>query len=120
MILATLRMTFSPKKVAEALRILRSITGQSRVQPGCLSCRIYRNGQQDNVIMFEQYWGNEADLENYLRSDEYRQVLMVLEMAIKQPEIRFGTISSSTGIETIGKAREESTRGKADELPVLP
>ncbi len=81
---------------------------QSKVQPGCLSCRIYRNGEQDNVLLFEQQWSNEADLDRYLRSDEYRQVLMVLEMAIKQPEIRFDTISTSTGIETIGKARESS------------
>ena len=116
MILATLRMTFSPKKVAEALRILRSVAEQSKVQPGCLSSRIYRNGEQDNVFLFEQQWGNEADLECYLRSDEYRQVLMVLEMAIKQPEIRFDTISSSTGIETIGKARESSGEERAHEF----
>jgi len=55
--------------------------------------------------LFEQLWSNEADLERHLRSDEYRQVLLVLEMAIKQPEIRFDTILSSTGIETIEKAR---------------
>jgi quinol monooxygenase YgiN len=105
MVLATLRMTFSAKKVGEALTILRSMAEQSRVQPGCLSSRVYRNGQKDNVLMFEQQWSNEADLECYLRSDDYRQVLMVLEMAIKQPEIRFDTILSSTGIETIEKAR---------------
>ncbi len=116
MILATLRMTFSPKKLGEALRILRSMAEQSKVQPGCLSCRIYRNGEQDNVILFEQQWGNEADLEGYLRSEEYRQILMVLEMAIKQPEIRFDTISSSTGIETIGKARESSEEETAHEF----
>jgi len=105
MVLATLRMTFSAKKVGEALTILRSMAEQSRVQPGCLSSRVYRNGQKDNVLMFEQQWSNEADLECYLRSDDYRQVLMVLEMAIKQPEIRFDKILSSTGIETIEKAR---------------
>jgi len=107
MVLATLRMTFSAKKVGEALTILRSMAEQSRVRPGCLSSRVYRNGQKDkdNLLMFEQQWSNEADLECYLRSDDYRQVLMVLEMAIKQPEIRFDTILSSTGIEAIEKAR---------------
>jgi quinol monooxygenase YgiN len=105
MVLATLRMTFSAKKVGEALTILRSMAEQGRVRPGCLSSRVYRNGQKDNVLMFEQQWSNEADLKCYLRSDDYRQVLMVLEMAIKQPEIRFDTILSSTGIETIEEAR---------------
>jgi hypothetical protein len=30
---------------------------------------------------------------------------MVMEMAFKHPEVRFNTISTSTGIETIEKAR---------------
>ena len=105
MVLATIRMTITAKKFGEALRIVRSVTEQSRVQPGCLSSRVYRNGQEDNVLLFEQLWRNEADLERHLQSEEYQQVLLVMEMAMKQPEIRFDTISSSTGIETIGKAR---------------
>ena len=112
MVLATIRMTFSSKKVGEALRILRSMAEQSRVQPGCLSCQVYRNGQEDNVLMFEQQWSNEADLERYLRSDDYQKVLLLLEMAMKEPEIRFDTITSSTGIETIEKAREHRHAGK--------
>ena len=106
MVLATIRMTFSSKKVGEALRILRSMAEQSRVQPGCLSCQVYRNGQEDNVLMFEQQWNNEADLERYLRSDDYQKVLLLLEMAMKKPEIRFDTVLSSRGIEAIEKARE--------------
>ncbi len=109
MVLATIRMTTPAKKFGEALRILRSMAEQCRVQPGCLSCQVYRNGQENNVLLFEQLWSNEADLERHLRSDEYRQVLLVLEMAMKQPEIRFDTISSSAGIETIERARKDNT-----------
>ena len=114
MVLATIRMMMSAKKFGEALRILRSMAEQSRVQPGCLSSQIYRNGQEDNVLMLEQLWSNEEDLERYLRSEEYRQVLLVLEMAVKQPEIRFDTILSSTGIETIEKARTRKDNSKQE------
>ena len=48
-------------------------------------------------------------MERHLQSADYRQLLLVLEMATKQPEIRFDTILSSMGIETIEKARS-STR----------
>jgi quinol monooxygenase YgiN len=108
MVLATIRMTTSARKFGEALRILRSMAEQTRVQPGCLSCWVYRNGQEDNVLLFEQLWSNETDLERHLRSDEYRQVLLVMEMAMRQPEIRFDTISSSAGIEIIEKARSST------------
>ena len=110
MVLATIRMMFSPKKFGEALTILKSMAERCRAEPGCLSSRVYRNGQEDNVLMCEQQWSDEADLERYLRSDDYRQVLVVMEMAIKQPEIRFDTIMSSTGIETIEKARAGNGR----------
>jgi hypothetical protein len=49
----------------------------------------------------------------HIRSDEYRNLLLVLEMALKQPEIRFDTISSSTGIETIEKIRK-ATQGRRE------
>ena len=55
--------------------------------------------------MLEEVWRAQEDLDLHMRSDEYRNLLLVLEMARKHPEIRFDTISSSTGIETIEKAR---------------
>jgi quinol monooxygenase YgiN len=90
------------------LKILRSTAEWSRVKHGFLSSRIYEDVQEHNVLMFEEIWGSEEDLECHLRSDEYQKVLLVLEMAFKQPEIRFDTISSSTGIETIEKARSHA------------
>ena len=105
MIQSTIRMTIPPQKSGEALKILRSVAEQCRDDPGCLSCHIYGDLQEKNVLMLEEVWRSEEDLDLHLRSDEYRNLLLVLEMALKQPEIRFDTISSSTGIETIEKAR---------------
>ena len=108
MILATIRMTIPPQKSGEVLKILRSVAELCRDDPGCLSCHIYRDLQEKNVLMLEEVWRSEEDLDLHLRSDEYRNLLLVLEMALKQPEIRFDTISSSTGIETIEKARSHT------------
>ena len=107
MILATIRMTIPPQKSGEALKILRSVAELCKDDPGCLSCHIYGDLQEKNVLMLEEVWRTEEDLDLHLRSDEYRNLLLVLEMALKQPEIRFDTISSSTGIETIEKARSQ-------------
>jgi quinol monooxygenase YgiN len=109
MIQATIRMRIPPKKSGEVLKILRSVSELCRDDPGCLGCYIYEDLQEKNVIMFEEMWRSEEGLERHLRSDEYRNLLLILEMGLKEPEIRFDTISSSTGIETIEKARS-STR----------
>ncbi len=105
MVLATMRMIIPSKKRADALKILRLTAGQCKEHSGCLDCRIYGDLQEDNVLMFEERWRSEEDLAQHLRSDGYRNVLLVMEMALHQPEIRFDTISSSTGIETVERAR---------------
>ena len=105
MIQATIRMTIPPQKSGEVLKILKSVVELCRDGPGCLSCHLYGDLQEKNVLMLEEVWRSDEDLNLHLRSDEYRNLLLVLEMALKQPEIRFNTISSSTGIETIEKAR---------------
>jgi len=64
--------------------------------------------------VLKEVWKSEKDLNLHLRSNEYRNVLLVLEMALKQPEIRFDTISSSTGIETIEKARRNASEYAAN------
>ncbi len=112
MILANIRMKISPQKRGEVLRILRSTVEGDKILPGCLSCRIYEDLQEDNVIMFEEMWSSEEELEQHLRSDEYRTVLLALEMALQHPEVRFNRISGSSGIETIEKARTPIGRGK--------
>ena len=110
MIQATIRMTISPQKRGEALKILRSIAEQCRDYPGCIRAHIYGDLQEKNVLMLEEVWRAEEDLDVHIRSEEYRNLLLVLEMATKQPEIRFDTITSSTGIETIEKVRNHARR----------
>jgi quinol monooxygenase YgiN len=104
-ILSTIRMTIPPQKRPEALKILGSVAEQCRYDPGCLSCHIYEDLQEKNVLIFTEVWKADEDLDFHIRSDEYRNLLLVLEMSLKQPEIRFDMISKSTGIETIKKSR---------------
>jgi len=108
MILATLRMAIPVQKRGEALKILKSMVARNQAQPECVFCRICEDVLEDNVVQFEEMWRSEEEFERYLRSDQYHKVLLVLEMALKQPEIRFDIISSSTGIETIEKARKHT------------
>jgi quinol monooxygenase YgiN len=108
---ATIRMKIPPSKSDEALKILRSIAEQCGYAPGCLSCHLYKDLREKNVLMFEEVWRNEEDLALHLRSDEYLNLLLVLEMAVEQPEIRFDTITGSTGLETIEKARNPLPEG---------
>jgi quinol monooxygenase YgiN len=109
MILATLRMAIPLQKRGEALKILKSMVARNQARPDdCVFCRICEDALEENVLQFEEMWRSEEGLERHLRSDEYLKLLLVLEMALKQPEIRFDTISRSMGIEAIEKARSHA------------
>jgi quinol monooxygenase YgiN len=109
MILSTIRFKIPPQKRGEALRILKSMVARNQARPDdCVFSRVCEDALEDNVLQFEEMWSSEEDLERHLHSQEYRNLLLVLEMAIKKPEIRFDTISRSTGIETIEKARSHA------------
>jgi quinol monooxygenase YgiN len=104
---ATIRMKMPGQKMKEALGILRSVAERTRVEPGCISCRIYREDKDEHAILIEEFWKSQEELERHLRSPEYRNVLLVVEMAHEKPEISFCEFSGSTGVETIEKARTE-------------
>lgn len=105
MIHATVRMKIPEQRVRAAVEILGSVAERTRVRSGCLSCRIYRDEQEEGVIMIEEFWRNQEEHERHLRSAEYRNVLLVMEMSCEKPEIKFNEVSDSSGLETIEKAR---------------
>jgi quinol monooxygenase YgiN len=105
MVRSTIRMLIPLEKQSEALEILGSMIEQTQFDPGCISCRLYRGVEDVRVIMFEELWVNDEDVERHLRSENYRKILLVVEMAEETPEIRFDTIDHSTGVERIEQAK---------------
>jgi quinol monooxygenase YgiN len=105
MILSTLRMAVPPQRRGEVLKTIKSMKWETRIQPGCLSSRLYRDEDEESVFMLEEVWSNQDQLDRYLRSEEYRRMLLVMEMAGEPPEIKFQTISSQAGIEVVERAR---------------
>jgi quinol monooxygenase YgiN len=98
-------MTIPPQKSGVVLKILKSVVELGREDAGCFSCHIAEDLEEKNVFMLEEIWRAEGAMHRHLCSDEYRNLLLVLEMASKPPEIRFATLSSASGIEVIEKAR---------------
>jgi quinol monooxygenase YgiN len=106
MILSTIRMIIPRNNRAEALKILSVIAEQCRDKNlGCIRCHIYEDLEEPNALIIQEAWRTDKDLDVHIRSDEYRKLLLLLEMSSRQPEIQFDTISNSTGIETIERAR---------------
>ncbi len=111
MILATVRMKIPHQKLGEVSKTLKSMVREAKIEPGCISSRLYHDEIEEAVLVCEQFWKNQNDLDLYLRSEDYRRMLLVMELAGEQPEIKFQTISETAGIEVIEKARGATRNG---------
>lgn len=102
---STVGMTLPANRLQEAVGILGPMAEQTRMERGCLACDLHRDALEENVLILEESWASEADLERHLRSQDYRQLLLIMELATRPPEVSFATVSTLTGFETIEKAR---------------
>jgi quinol monooxygenase YgiN len=106
MIHSAIRLEMELKKRDEAIDILVPIVKRTRNKVGCISCFVYKNIEDESQILIEQFWRNDDDMRNHLRSQDYQQLLLIVEMALKKPEIQFNTVAhTTTGMEMIQKAR---------------
>ncbi len=90
MVRSTIRMLIPLKKQREAMEILGSMAEQIQFEPGCITSRLYRSMEDARAIMLEEPWMTDEGVLRHLRSDRYRQIHLVVEMAAEPPEIRFG------------------------------
>ncbi len=104
MITATLRISVSKGKKGEVVRLLRSLIGPTGVETGCLSCYLYQDVNDQDVITWMEQWSSQDDLNCHLRTPQYKRILAALDMADVPPEIRFDTVVETKGMQLIEEA----------------
>ncbi len=105
MIQEKIRMRLSPSRIKDAIAILRPIVASTKTVPGCVDCELYRDALDETVLVFHDLWDNQEGLQRHLRSEKYRDLLLVMEMAREVPEVRFDVIAHTSGLEAIERAR---------------
>lgn len=105
MIIAILRMSVSSEKRDDAIRTLRLIMGPTQAQLSCISCRLYQDVEDENLVSLVQEWESREALETHIRSNDYRNVLTVMELASEPPEIKFVESLKTNGMELIEEIR---------------
>jgi len=105
MITATLRIDVGEERRGEVNRLLRSLIEPTRVETGCISCRLYHEEDDPNIMTWVEEWQSEADVKRHLRSPQYRKILAALDMADAEPQIRFDTVVETAGMRLIEEAR---------------
>lgn len=111
MIIVILKMVVRPEKREDFLEIIRGILEPTRVENGCLDYSFYQDFEDNNSFVILEQWANQQDLERFVRSENYRQLLAAMELLTEPPEVKINAISYTAGLEAIKATREGSHDG---------
>lgn len=108
MVVSILKVLPLPGNRDAVLDILRSVIDLILGQPGCLSCACYEEHNRSRAVLYVEQWASKEALHRHIRSNLYRRVISVMELADKAPEIRFYDISQPMGMELIEALRSDA------------
>jgi len=78
-------------------KALSSLLGPTQVERGCLSCLLYKAWSNPNVLYIESRWETAADLIQHIRSDNYKRLILLMELGDEAPTIEFLTVTEVKG-----------------------
>jgi len=96
-----LRIRVLPAGREGVLRLLRGLLEPARVRSGCLACHAYQDVEDPDAMSLVQEWADAADLERYLRSEDRRTLVAVLELAAERPQVWLDTIATREGLDRL-------------------
>jgi quinol monooxygenase YgiN len=105
MIIELVGIIASPRNRAELGRALSSLLGPTQAEPGCISCLLYQDWSDANVLYLESRWNTLSDLIHHIRSDRYKRLLLLMELGVETPTIEVLTVTDVRGLDFIEAAR---------------
>jgi quinol monooxygenase YgiN len=112
MILSTVRVAISARERPEVLRILRVLMGHATARAGCAGFSLSQDLGDPEALTITDRWVTRDDLDEHVRSAEYRLLLTVIDLSKTAPEISFDELEHLGGLELVCALRtpEHTTR----------
>jgi quinol monooxygenase YgiN len=105
MTIVTLRIKVPRERRRDFMDSAQLIVEPTRIQPGCISCRLYQDSDEPDVVLLVEEWESRKELDRHINSDQYRIILSLMEASDQFPEIKLNTISKTEGLEAIEAVR---------------
>ena len=116
MIIESLSLVARRDNRKELQAALSFLIGPIRVESGCVSCHLYQDIVNPNSFHIECLWKSENDFVRHLRSEIYKQLLILMELGAEPPSVQFHTVSETQGMEFVHATRKQG-RGPVSDDP---
>jgi quinol monooxygenase YgiN len=105
MIIEFVRVSVPRTKKQEFTKALESLVSPIQGQPGCLGCRLFQAWPRQNGLYFEVRWESQEYLVHYLRSQDYKRLLLLIELSATPPVVEFFNVLEIRGLDLAEHAR---------------
>lgn len=96
----------------QILQVLKHMIGPTQASRYCIDCRITHDEEDSDVFVYTERWVSSEAINKHICSNDFRQVLMALELCETEPVVRLDDVVSSEGIQAIEAIREDLGKEK--------
>jgi quinol monooxygenase YgiN len=106
LVTCSIDMRFAPKDVDHAVQLLLSVSGSIQAKRGCHVCKVWIDAADAGLIHYSEEWESREAFHQNVRSEEFRRVLIAVDMGCEEPQIVVGNLSGQSGMAYLLNLRE--------------
>jgi len=99
-------MRFSADDVDSAVRLMLSAKGDILTKRGCRVCEVALEVADAGVVHYREEWESDEAFREHIRSEEFRRILIAMDMSSEEPRIVVGNLSGHGGMAYLRTLRE--------------
>jgi quinol monooxygenase YgiN len=99
-------MRFLSKDLALGLRLLTSVRGNILAKRRCRACDVSVEAADEGVVHYREEWESEEAFREHVQSEEFRRVLIAMDLCCEEPLIEVGSLARHGGMEYLRTLRE--------------
>jgi len=94
----SISMHFAPAEVERAVQLLLSSVGRTESKSGCRNCTVARDAADARRVQYHETWDSKAAFGRHAKFEEFRRVLIAMDLSCEDPEVIIGDLSGSRGL----------------------
>jgi quinol monooxygenase YgiN len=100
-------MHFAPAEVERAIQLLLSSVGRTEATSGCRTCTVARDAADACRVQYHETWDSRTAFRRHVRTEEFRRVLIAMDLSCEEPEVVVGDLSGSCGLSCLQDMLQE-------------
>jgi quinol monooxygenase YgiN len=97
MTLITIRMNVLPEKRLELSQTIASLSSNIMMEKGCQRCDFCQSVEDENKFFLHEEWDTQENLENHLKSDNFKVIRGTMNLLQEPYEKTFHTVYQTAG-----------------------